>query len=187
MVFFIPITCLLDIVRRNSVLVTHKRERVVSHCRWPKIIPWSHLSFYFEVSSHWSGLPYGWFSSVQLFALVTTAAKVYSDKGHEQEMSHRLDPLVSCLHFRICRLLFYRLSHAQCERMLSASAVKQSLSSSDLFCRHLLISQRLINLSFRKTLARKGVTLIAVSRHCSQVRKIHGVFQVLRNVESIFQ
>ena len=73
----------------------------------------------------------------------------------------------------------HRLALAQCERMLSASAVKQSLSSSDLFCRHLLIFQRLINLSFRKTLARKGVTLTAVSRHCSQVRKIH--------VESIFQ
>ena len=31
MVFFIPITCLLDIVRRNSVFVTHKSERVISH------------------------------------------------------------------------------------------------------------------------------------------------------------
>ena len=27
MVFFIPITCLLDILRKNSVLVTHKSER----------------------------------------------------------------------------------------------------------------------------------------------------------------
>ena len=33
MVFFIPITCLFDIIRRNSVFVTHKSERVISHCR----------------------------------------------------------------------------------------------------------------------------------------------------------
>ena len=108
MVFFIPIVCLLDIVRRNSVLVTYKSERVISHRRWPKIIPWSHLSFYCEVSSHWSqGTS---LLVVQLGSTVCVgqnSGQVYSDKRHGQEMSHHLDPIVSCLHFRICRLLFY--------------------------------------------------------------------------------
>ena len=107
MVFFIPITCLLDIVRRNSVFVTHKSERVISHCRWPSLT-WSHLSFYCEVSSHWYQRTSLWV--VQLGSTVCVgqnSGQVYSDKGYEQEMSHRLDPIVSCLHFPICRLLFY--------------------------------------------------------------------------------
>ena len=32
MLFFIPTTFWLDFVRRNSVSVTHKSERVISHC-----------------------------------------------------------------------------------------------------------------------------------------------------------
>ena len=37
MLFFIPITFWLDFVRRNSVSVTHKSERVISHCNWTEI------------------------------------------------------------------------------------------------------------------------------------------------------
>ena len=75
-VFFIPITCLLDILRRNSVLVTHKSERVTSHCWWPKIIPWSHLHFIVRFHlTDLNGLSYEWCGSVQLFTLAITAAK----------------------------------------------------------------------------------------------------------------
>ena len=89
MVFFIPITCLLDIVRRNSVFVTHKSERVISHCRWPSLT-WSHLSFYCEVSSHWYQRTSLWV--VQLGSTVCVgqnSGQVYSDKGYEQEVSTR--------------------------------------------------------------------------------------------------
>ena len=37
MLFFIPTTFWLDFVRRNSVSVTHKSERVISHCNWTEI------------------------------------------------------------------------------------------------------------------------------------------------------